>query len=420
MRWVRPGEIGGRLRAPPSKSVILRAVAAAALAEGPSSLVGPSTCDDALVALGAARALGARVEERAGEWRVHGGQREPAAEIACGESGLCLRAFACLAALGGRAVSLRAAGSLRRRPVGPLEAPLRALGAGCETQAGLPPVRVQGPLRGGRARVDGAHTSQILTGLLLALPLCPEDSDLEVAGLRSAPYVRLTLEVMAAFGLVAQADCGLTRLRVPGGQRPRPARVEIEGDWSGAAFSLVLGALAGPVVVEGLRPDSAQADRAVLVALDLAGARAAFRPDGALSVAPAALRPFEFDARDCPDLFPPLAALPGRCPGLSRLRGVERLRHKESDRAAALIEELGRLGGRLGLEGEELWIEGGRPLGEARVEPRGDHRIAMAAAVAAAAMGPGAGLADPGCVAKSYPGFFEDLARLGAVVEEAP
>ncbi|HOX44203.1 MAG TPA: 3-phosphoshikimate 1-carboxyvinyltransferase [Myxococcota bacterium] len=418
MRWVRPGKLGGRLRAPPSKSVTLRAVAAAALAEGTSSLLGPSTCDDARAALAAARALGAEVEERPGEWRLRGLAREPAAELTCGESGLCLRAFACLAALGPRPCLLRAEGSLRTRPVGPLEAPLQALGAACETAAGLPPVRVRGPLRGGRARVDGAHTSQLLTGLLLAAPRCPEDSLLEVTRLASAPYVRLTLEVLQAFGLALEAEAGLTRFRVPGGQRARAARLEVEGDWSGAAFPLVLGALAGPVAVDGLRPASAQADRAVLEALAAAGATPAFGPDGALGVERAALRPFEFDARDCPDLFPPLAALALGCPGTSRLIGLGRLRHKESDRAAALIEELGKLGGRLGAEGEALRIEGGRPLRAARIDPRGDHRIAMAAAVAAVALGQGAALEQPGCVAKSYPAFFDDLARLGAGVEE--
>jgi 3-phosphoshikimate 1-carboxyvinyltransferase len=418
MRWVRPGRLGGRLRASPSKSATLRAVAAASLAEGTSCLRGPSTCDDARAALAVARALGAAVEEAPGEWRVRGRAQAPAAELSCGESGLCLRAFASLAALGARPCVLRAEGSLRARPVGPLEAPLVALGATCSTAAGLPPVRVQGPLRGGRARVDGAHTSQILTGLLLATPCCPGDSELEVDSLSSAPYVRLTLECLRSFGLVLEAEPGLTRFRVPGGQRPLAARLEIEGDWSGAAFLLALGALGGPVVLDGLRPDSAQADRAVLDALAAAGAAPAFGPDGALSVGRTALGPFEFDARDCPDLVPPLAVLALGCPGRSRLIGVGRLRHKESDRAAALVAELGKLGGRLGVEGEALWIEGGRPLQAGRIDPRGDHRIAMAAAVAAVALGQGAALEQPGCVAKSYPAFFDDLTRLGAGVEE--
>jgi 3-phosphoshikimate 1-carboxyvinyltransferase len=417
--WVRPAErIEGRLLAPPSKSQTLRALAAAALADGESFLHSASACDDARAAAAAARALGARVEPLGDGLRVRGRIAEPDAGFSSGESGLVLRAFAALAALGSRPVRLVAEGSLRRRPVGPLEDSLRALGARCRTASGLAPVEVHGPLRGGRARLSGAHTSQILSGLLLALPLAPEDSELEVVGLRSASYVLLTLEVLRTFGLEVRASPALDRFVIPGGQSARAARVRVEGDWSSAAFLLVLGALAGQVTLSNLRREAVQADRVVLEALEAASARPAWQADGSLRVEAGPCRAFDLSLEDCPDLFPPLAVLALGGVGESRLRGVSRLRHKESDRAEALVAELGRLGGRLWLEGDDLRVEGGRRLRAAEIDPRGDHRIAMACAVAAVALGEGATLRDAGCVAKSYPDFFDDLVALGGRVEE--
>jgi 3-phosphoshikimate 1-carboxyvinyltransferase len=397
-----------------------RAIACAILAKGSSVLLRPSLCDDALAALGIARALGARVEigEEAVRVESEGLDLGDGTRLVldCGESGLCLRMFAAIAALRRGETELQGRGSLATRRVGPVEAGLRALGARATTRGGLPPVVVSGPLEGGPASVDGSASSQFLTGLLIALPLAPRDSLIKVGQLVSAGYVDLTLATMSAFGVGAEGRAGA--FLVSGRQAYRAGVFSVEGDWSAAAFLLVSGALAADsgdaLVVEGLDLASVQPDRAVLKALALAGAAVQLGPSG-ISISAKGLRAFAFDAAGCPDLFPPLAALATGCDGVSRIAGVSRLRNKESDRAAALCEEFAALGIEVGIEGDTLLVRGGRPR-TATVDARGDHRIAMAAATSALrAEGP-VQIEGAECVAKSYPGFFEalDTLRRGA------
>jgi len=404
---VGPGAVAGRLRAPASKSHLQRLILAATLAEGESVLRNPGHSADGQACLQVARALGAWVREEPDRLRIRGGGPPAARTLPCGESGFCLRAAAAVAALGEGEFALVGEGSLASRPVDMVLDPLRQLGVRCATRGGLPPVTVQGPLRGGRAQVDGSRSSQFLSGLLLALPRAAGDTELEVRGLRSRPYVRMTLDVVAAFGARIEADAGLARFRVRGGQAYAPVDQAVEGDWSGAAFLLVAGAVAGDVAVEGLDPGSAQADRAVLQALDAAGARVAWE-GGALRAGRGDLRAFEFDASDCPDLFPPLAALACHARGTTRIAGVDRLGHKESDRGAALVSELSALGADIRVREGVMEITGG-PLQGGAVDPHNDHRMAMACAVAGLNSRDGVRMDGEGCVAKSYPDFFQAL-----------
>jgi 3-phosphoshikimate 1-carboxyvinyltransferase len=425
-KTITPARVGGTIRAPASKSSMQRAVACALLAEGTSTLRAPSGSADCLAALGVARELGARVEAGPEALLMTGAPGallagSGALELRCGESGLCIRMFAPIAALRPGATDLIAAGSLARRPVGMAAAPLEALGARCATEGGLPPLRVEGPLRGGRAAVDASASSQFLSGLLVALPLAPEDTFLEVRGLASGGYVELTLATMRAFGVGVESAAGEggPAYRIEGRRRYSPADFRVEGDWSGAAFLLVAGAIAGReggagLAVEGLDLGSAQPDRGVLEALRDSGARVEASA-ASVRVGPPRdpLRAFEFDARDRPDLFPPLVALAARCEGQSELRGATRLRAKESDRAEALRAEFGRLGVAVEVDGDVMRIRGTArtegPRGAVAVDSRGDHRIAMAAAVHALAAGGAVEVAGSECVAKSWPGFFEDL-----------
>jgi len=249
------------------------------------------------------------------------------------------------------------------------------------------------------------------------------DSVVTVPRLASRGYVDLTLDVMRAFGARVERDDGYGEFRIAG--KPyEAAEYEVEGDWSGAAFLLVAGAIAATgtgvgLEVVGLRARSSQPDRAIVDALALAGARLTELPDG-YRVDAAPLRGFSFDATDCPDLFPPLVALASCCDGETRLRGAGRLRAKESDRAAALSEEFGRLGLRVDVDGDDMTVYGlglgaGRDgLAGGSVSSRGDHRIAMAAAVAGLAASGAVTVEGAECVAKSWPDFFESLASIGA------
>ena len=410
MKKFKPGRLDGTVTAPPSKSMMQRAVAAAALARGPSVLLNPSFCEDALAALCIAEGLGAEVKRESMKVRIEGGGQPRGHRLACGESGLCMRLFTPIAALFERPFTLTATGSLGSRPMAALEEPLWALGAKCQTHYGLPPIAVRGPIRGGRVSLDGSMSSQVASGFLMALPLCPQDSALSVSQLKSKPYLRMTLSLLKEFGIIIQLDEKLRRFEIPGKQAYHPRTYRVEGDWSGGAFLLVAGAIAGRVKIKGLSEKSLQADRAILEALKRAGAEVDPERD-AVTVERCGLRSFEFDATDCPDLFPPLVALACHCQGRSVIQGTERLKHKESDRALALVSEFRKMGARIRVYDGKMEVTG-KSLKGGEISSHHDHRIAMACAVAGLQSDKGVSIRDWMCIAKSYPKFFDDLEAL--------
>jgi 3-phosphoshikimate 1-carboxyvinyltransferase len=412
---ITPSRVEGRVQAPPSKSMTQRAIAAALLVEGRSEVRNPSSCEDAQAASRIAEGLGAEITRRPGVLSIKGGFQPATGELDCGESGLCLRLFSPIAALASSAIRLDGRGSLKGRPVGMMEKPLTELGVRCSTVNGFPPVSVEGPLQGGEVEVDGSLSSQFVSGLLMALPLARNSSILTVRGLTSRAYVDLTINVLKTFGVRVSNDRH-ERFDVEGQQSYSPSVIAVEGDWSGAAFFLVAGAIAGCVEVTDLELQSLPPDRRILEALAASGARLGF-DSGVVRVEGGNLRAFSFDASDSPDLFPPLAVLASRCPGTSRLSGVRRLRFKESDRASVLAKELAGLGIDIRIDGDGLDIRGGNFAG-GTVDPHRDHRIAMAGAIAALTAEAQVEIRDSECVSKSYPDFFEDLKKIGAKIHE--
>lgn len=416
MRYVSSSRLDGTVAAPPSKSLTQRAAAAAFLTPARTVILNPSLCDDARYALRLIADMGAEVDASGAEGAerriiVRGGSPPRTNRVDCGESGLGLRMFAPILALFEGPIVLEAEGSLRLRPADMVERPLFELGAQGKTSNGFPPIMVSGPLRGGRAVVDGSVSSQFLSGLLLALPLAGENSELTVRNLKSRAYAEMTIDVVRAFGGLIDPAPDLSVIRIPGRQSYRAASFQIEGDWSAAASVLVAGALAGRVAVTGLRTDSRQPDRAVIRALEAAGAEVRVSEDS-IVCGKAALKPFEFDVGECPDLFPALAALAAGCGGESIIRGTERLRHKESARDRVIQREFAKIGLDVSLAAGSARVRGGSIRG-GWADSCGDHRIAMALASAGLVSATGVGIAEPECVSKSYPGFFEDLARLG-------
>jgi len=414
MKRIVPSRIEGTILAPHSKSASQRAVVAAALAEGTSQLIAREPCADDLSTMRAVQALGARVVQKKGLIEVTGSISPKGGRIDCGESGLCMRLLTAVVALFEGEFHLLAEGSLSVRPMNMIAAPLASLGAKCTTTDGKPPIIIIGPMHAGDVTVDGSTSSQFLTGLLMALPLCKGDSSIAVHALKSKPYVELTLSVLKEFGINIDADENLESFKIHGKQSYRPSSYAVEGDWSGAAFLLAAGAIAGSVEVRGLNIDSTQADRRILDALQQCSANVVINPDS-ITVSRAHLRSFDFDATDCPDLFPPLVALAVNCEGTSTIKGTHRLVHKESDRAEAIRQEFKRIGCETEVDGDTMSIEGKRPSGGS-ASSRGDHRIAMALAVVALASSHGVEIDGDESVCKSYPHFFEDLILLGAGV----
>jgi len=411
---VHPSYLKGIVEAPPSKSLTQRAIAAGLLANGTTVIRYPSFCNDSLAAISMAEALGALVSTDSSSITVHPGLPvESPVELHCGESGLALRMFSPVAALLSDHVKLTGEGSLVKRPVKMIGDALSQLGVTVMTNNGLLPVTLSGRLRGGKVVIDGSTGSQLLTGLLMALPLAGSDSIIEVSNLKSRPYISLTLELLSDFGITLE-NRGFSHFVIPGNQVYSAREYTVEGDWSGAAFLLVSGAVAGEVTVSNLKTISMQADMAIMQALRDAGCRLTVNAAG-VRAERSALRAFTFDATDCPDLFPPLAALAARCSGTSRIGGVSRLEHKESDRAGAIAGVLSAMNIRSRVEGDEMLIGGGEVRGSV-VSSHNDHRIAMMAAVMALTATGEVTITGAEAVAKSFPDFYEAMTRLGTLV----
>jgi 3-phosphoshikimate 1-carboxyvinyltransferase len=319
-----------------------------------------------------------------------------------------MRMFAPIAALHNEMLTITGSGSLLKRPLGGVETVFTQLGINCTTQNGFLPLVVKGPLKGGSISMDASLTSQLLTGLLMALPLAANDSEIRVLNLKSKPYIDMTIALLSQFGIeITHND--YSRFQIKGGQQYLPTCYTVEGDWSGAAFLLVAGALNGSVTVTNLAADSFQADKLICEALQLAGAHV-YVSDNCV-VEKNELRAFHFDAGECPDLVPPLAALAAHCKGTTLIRGASRLKHKESNRATALQEEFAKLGVKIVIQDDVMMIEGGIVQGGV-VHAHNDHRIAMALATAAVVSCNPVTIEGADCINKSYPNFFHDLKTL--------
>jgi len=413
---VQRSKISGEVVAPPSKSYAQRALAGALLTKGTTIIRNPSRSDDAGAAMGIIRQLGASVDDLGDHLVVKGGFNPIGQKLDCGEAGLSLRMFSPIAALADQTMLMNGSGSLLKRPVQMITDSLNQLGCRCQSQDGFLPVWIKGPLKSGKATIDGSVSSQLLTGMLMALPVIKGDSEITVNNLQSLPYIDMTINILKQFG-ISITHYQYETFRIPGKQKYKPATLIVEGDWSGAAFLLVAGALAGGITVNGLQADSLQADRQILKALGYAGARVKIGDDY-VNISRDELKAFDFDATHCPDLFPPLVALAAHCNGVSRIEGVGRLVHKESNRAKVLQEEFYKLGISMRVEGGNLYVTGPSLMKTGEVDSHGDHRIAMAAAIVAMIARTPVKIAGAECVAKSYPGFYQDLKTLGGRIDE--
>jgi len=410
---------GGRLRVPSSKSLTNRYLNLALLGRAPLVLEHPLLSEDTRLFLEALRACGFRVEEEGERVRLEPGV-PPAGEVEifCGASGTMLRFLvATLAALPGR-WRLDGIPRLRERPVRPLVDALRRLGTRIDYLAaeGFVPLRIEGGTLGaGSTVLDAGESSQYLSALLMAALRAPGEVIVEAEALTSEPYVDVTLGVVEAFGGRIET-LGPRLWRVV----PSPlaaGRVEVEGDWSAAAYPAAAAALTGgEVTLTGLLPASRQGDRGFADLLAGMGAEVAW-DGGVMTVRGRDLRGVEADLSAMPDQVPTLAALGPFARGTTRIFNVAHLRIKESDRLEAMATELRKLGAPVDEGPDWLRIPGdwadGAPseAGEVRIDPRGDHRIAMACALVGLRR-PGVVITTPGVVAKSYPEFWRDFAAL--------
>jgi 3-phosphoshikimate 1-carboxyvinyltransferase len=420
---VKPSGINGILIAPTSKSSMQRACAAALLHNGNTVINNPGKSNDDLAALDIIKKLGAIIIEKTSEKIVisSNGVNPAAAEMNCGESGLSIRMFTPIAALSNQLITINGAGSLLKRPMDFFDEIFPQLDIVIESNKGMLPIKINGPLQPKDITIDGSLSSQFLTGLLFAFAkAATQPVTITVNNLKSKPYIDLTLQVMKHFGYVVENSNYESFIISPKPLNPKPLNYTVEGDWSGAAFLLVAGAIAGKIVVKGLDPFSTQADKEILKAIIASGATISIE-EKQIEIAPpatglSALKPFHFNATDCPDLFPPLVALASYCNGTTVIEGVSRLAHKESNRGLTLQEEFAKMGVEIILQDDLMMIKGGTGLKGAAVHSRHDHRIAMACAVAALKASGDTTIEEAEAINKSYPNFYEHLQLLNATV----
>ncbi|MGI5856490.1 MAG: 3-phosphoshikimate 1-carboxyvinyltransferase [Candidatus Merdivicinus sp.] len=400
-RIVTPGKLAGRVAVPSSKSMAHRYLLCAALAKGESRVDNVTFSDDIKATLNGVAALGAEFSVKDRTVSVTGGRpRAVRPEIDCGESGSTLRFLipVALAAGEGRPVSFRGHGRLMERPLEPYFAIFREKGVRWNREGDL--LTVEGRLPGGSYSLSGQVSSQFVTGLLLALSLLPEAAEIHITdGLQSRGYVDMTLDAMTAFGVKAENQ-GYRQFRLPGGQSFRAGCCAVEGDYSQAAFFLGANFLGSRVELLGMNPQSIQGDRTVVSVLEQ------MKAPGRCVV----------DAGEIPDLIPVLAVCAaGRNGGTTVFSNAARLRLKESDRletTAALIRDLG---GKVREGADFLEVDGTGGLSGGTADSCNDHRIAMAAAVAATVCRGPVRVLGAECVAKSYPDFWKDYEALGGI-----
>ena len=416
---IQPGKISGNIDAPTSKSSMQRACAAALLNDGKTIITNPGRSNDDLAALGVIDNLGAKVlQQSTNELVIESkGVKPVSREMNCGESGLGIRMFAPIAALSDQEIIINGTGSLLSRPMDFFDEIFPKLGIEIESNHGKLPIKIKGPLKPVDITIDGSLSSQFLTGLLMAYgKAATKPVTITVNNLKSKPYIDLTLQVMQEFGYSVinhqYESFEIHPVNVPSHQ---PKNYLVEGDWSGAAFLLVAGAIAGEITIKGLNVFSSQADKAILRALTMSEAVVSIAEDQ-IVIGPGKLKAFHFDATDCPDLFPPLVALASFCDGTTVIEGVSRLAHKESNRGLTLQEEFGKMGIEITLQDDLMLVKGGTGLKAAIVHSHHDHRIAMACAVAALRAEGETTIEEAEAINKSYPSFYSDLKNLGAVV----
>lgn len=419
---IQPSQLSGTIQAPASKSSMQRACAAALVAKGKSIIQNPGHSNDDKAAMDIVQRLGAEVVINNDELVINSAGVVPASdEINCGESGLSIRMFTPLVALSEKQVTINGSGSLAVRPMDFFDEVLPQLGIKVQTNKGKLPLVIQGPVQPQNITIDGSLSSQFLTGLLMAYAAADaKDVSITVTNLKSRPYIDLTLNVMKQFGLKVPQNRNYESFYYAAESTQHSPlsthHYTVEGDWSGGAFLLVAGAIAGNITVKGLDVFSTQADKAVLQALIDCGAGISIEPSN-IELRPLPLKAFHFNATDCPDLFPPLVALAACCNGTTAIEGAGRLTHKESNRALTLQEEFGKMGIEITLQDDLMLIKGGTGIKGAQVHSRHDHRIAMACAVAGLKAAGEVVIAEADAINKSYPDFYEHLKQLGAVVK---
>lgn len=402
----------GTVNVPPSKSDVHRAIICAAMANGVSRISPVALSNDIKATIGCIKALGADAVLENNVLTVDGTNmyKNKTALLDCGESGSTLRFFIPIAAVGNINATFVGKGKLPQRPIGIFTEALPKAGTVCKTEGGLP-LEIKGQLKSGIFEIPGNVSSQFITGLLLALPILEGDSEIVLTSpLESVGYIAMTIRTMKQFGVNIQAT--EKGWHIKGGQSYKTCDYTTDGDWSQAAFFMVLGAVSGKVTVKGVAKDSTQGDKKCAEILARFGAKVT-QLDNEVTVEKGELKAITIDASQIPDLVPVLSVCAAFAEGTTKIINAERLRIKECDRLKATAELLNNLGGKVKELSDGLEITGVSSLEGGKVNGYNDHRIVMSAAVCAARSDEDITATFAMSINKSYPDFYIDYNSIG-------
>lgn len=402
----------GTVNVPPSKSDVHRAIICAAMANGVSRISPVALSNDIKATIGCIKALGADAVLENNVLTVDGTNmyKNKTALLDCGESGSTLRFFIPIAAVGNINATFVGKGKLPQRPIGIFTEALPKAGTVCKTEGGLP-LEIKGQLKSGIFEIPGNVSSQFITGLLLALPILEGDSEIVLTSpLESVGYIAMTIRTMKQFGVNIQAT--EKGWHIKGGQSYKTCDYTTDGDWSQAAFFMVLGAVSGKVTVKGVAKDSTQGDKKCAEILAEFGAKVT-QLDNEVTVEKGELKAITIDASQIPDLVPVLSVCAAFAEGTTKIINAERLRIKECDRLKATAELLNNLGGKVNELSDGLEITGVSSLKGGKVNGYNDHRIVMSAAVCAARSDEDITATFAMSINKSYPDFYIDYNSIG-------
>ncbi|MCX8481289.1 MAG: 3-phosphoshikimate 1-carboxyvinyltransferase [Sediminibacterium sp.] len=425
---IYPSILNGSVISTTSKSAMQRACALALIKKGTTTIYNIGQSNDDLAALKIIEQLGADIRYLSDKDIVvtSNGLTNTPQNINCVESGLSMRMFTNILALINEKITITGEGSLLNRPMHFFSDILPKFGKTITTNNGYVPIEMSGTFTPTDIIIDGSLSSQYLTGLLIAFAAAQiRDKKIYVQNLQSKPYIDLTIEMLAKFGyIINHLNYTIFQFIGLNDNFYNQTTYTVEGDWSGGAFLLAAAAINNPIEIIGLNLLSAQADRKILHVLELAGVDIVsdYEKKSIIVSLKNKLKPFNFDATDCPDLFPPIAVLASFCDGVSKIKGINRLIHKESNRALTIKEEFAKLGITIYLKFKKntMFIHGKKSINPIKniVSSRHDHRIAMACAIVALNANKPITIENADAVNKSYPNFFNDLEKLGVKMSD--
>jgi 3-phosphoshikimate 1-carboxyvinyltransferase len=408
MTAIKPFQVQHIIHSNASKSDAQRCLILAALSKKPTKIVGLDQSEDISAMLACIQELGARYDVETST--VHPSSPNYSERICLNvhESGFALRTLAFIGMVFTKNLTLNGTGSLLKRDQSQLCHILQQIGYSVDSNESKLPIHITGTARFENCTVNGEAGSQAISGLFLLAPFLGQDSLVSIESLKSKPYLEMTIARMREFGIILHKMKD-NSYQIPGNQLIQKNEVHIEGDWSGAANPIVGSAISGKLELHGLNRYSLQADRHILQVIQAFGATITWKDDVLFVQQSMTNSPFETNTSDCPDLFPILVVLACAASGTSRIIGVNRLQNKESDRLSVMCEVLEKFEIAYQLDSTEISIHGTGQVAGGEIDTHNDHRIAMAATIAACISRKPIHLTDASCVSKSYPKFFADL-----------